>query len=258
MITILIVDDEEEVLFTLHDIVSKQKSEEMTLLTSTFSQQAKDLLQTQVIDILISDINMPGLNGFDLSVIAKKNNPQCRVIFITGYDNFEYAYNALKGGCDDFILKINSEAEIFNSISKTIVEIKKEKKLLEAAMNLERLNQLSKPASQDINKSDPIAYVKNYIWTNFNKEISLNLLASTVYLHPAYLSRLFKQTTNVTITDYLSHVRIEKAKELLLEAHMKIQDISHAVGIESPVYFGRIFKKETGLTPQEYRQTHSS
>lgn len=254
MITILIVDDEEEVLDTIFDIVQKKKTEEMTLFKSTISQHAKDLLQTQVVDILISDINMPGLNGFDLSKIAKENNPQCRVIFITGFNNFEYAYSALKGGCDDFILKINSEAEILQSISKTIAQIKTEKKQLEAVWNLEKLNQLSKPVENDMDKQDPITYVKNYIWNHIDKEISLNLLASIVYLHPAYLSRIFKQTTNITITEYLSNARMEKAKKLLTETNMKIQDISLSVGIDSPIYFGRLFKKETSMTPLEFRQ----
>jgi YesN/AraC family two-component response regulator len=254
MITILIVDDEVEVLDRLYEIIDVQKTDEMQILKCLFSHDAKQWMQTQIIDILISDIHMPGLNGLELSKIAKENNPNCRVIFVTGFNNFDYAYHALKEGCDDFILKINSEQEIWNSINKTIQKINKEKEQLENLLKLERLNQLSKPSPNQVIIKDPISVIKAYIWDHLHEEISLNKLANVVYLHPAYLSRIFKQTTQITITEYLIHARIEKAKQLLTNPALKIQDISLAVGIESPVYFGRLFKKETGFTPQEYRQ----
>jgi two-component system response regulator YesN len=254
MFTILIVDDEMEVLERLFEIIDQQRTDEMQILKCLISHDAKELLQTQIIDILISDIHMPGLNGFELSKIARENNPNCRVIFVTGFNYFDYAYHALKEGCDDFILKINSEQEIWNSINKTIQKINKEKEQLENNLKLKKFHQLSKPESNQIIINDPVTFVKKYIWNHIYIEISLNLLASEVYLHPAYLSRIFKQSTQMTITEYLSYVRVEKAKQLLSETNLKIQEISKAVGIESPIYFGRMFKKETSYTPQEYRQ----
>lgn len=256
MITILIVDDEQEIVENLFDVLSSEFKEGYTVLKSSIPRQAKEILQTQVIDILLTDINMPAFTGFDLSEIAKQNNEECRVIFLTGHNDFDYAYKALKNGCDDFVLKTGLEKDIIISMQKVIDSIAQFKQNQELLLEAQRLKQLSKPSEKgDIDK-DIIGQVKRYIWDNIDKEISLNILAENVFLHPAYLSRVFKQETKITITEYLLSARIQKAKELLMNTQHKVQDISTMVGIDSAVYFGRIFKKEVGVTPQEYRHTH--
>lgn len=251
MITILIVDDEREIVENVYEVVSKEFSEKYTIVQSDMSRQAKEILQTQVVDILLTDIRMPGFTGFDLSAIAKENNSECRVIFLTGYNDFDYAYQALKDGCDDFILKTGTNQDIIDSINKVILSIAEYKARQDLLLEAQRLKQLSQPSEGT--QTDVIASVKTFIWNNIGQDISLNMLAKTVYLHPAYLSRIFKQETGVTITEYLVHARIEKSKELLLGTQHKVQDIATMVGVDSAVYFGRIFKKEVGMTPQEYR-----
>ena len=76
-----------------------------------------------------------------------------------------------------------------------------------------------------------------------------------VYLSPTYLCLLFKQETNLTISEYRNRIRIERAKELLKDLHNKIYDISYAVGYENPSYFGLQFKKIVGVSPKEYRDS---
>ena len=101
-----------------------------------------------------------------------------------------------------------------------------------------------------------MAFIKKYIWDNIEKEISLNHLAQMVYLNPSYLSRVSRQSAGVTITDYVLQVRVQLAKEMLWETELKIQDIAMKLGVDSPAYFGRLFKKAVGCTPQEYRNQY--
>ena len=68
------------------------------------------------------------------------------------------------------------------------------------------------------------------------------------------LSTLFKQKTGMKFIDYLNEVRIEKSKELLKDSNRKMYQISKAVGYDNPKYFFRIFKKKTGMTPEQYRE----
>lgn len=250
MISLLIVDDEQEILEEIFDIVFEQYCD-FRILKTSIPREAKGILETDNIDILLTDIRMPGLDGFELSALARTNNNKCKIIFLTGYDDFKYAYTAIKSGCDDFILKTSTKKEIINSLAKVIQSISHEREERELLLEYERIKQLSKP--QQKNEQSSTEFVKNYIWNNIDKDIFLNELASKVYLSPAYLSRLFKSTTGITITEYLVHARIEKAKQLLVSTQIKVQEISKKVGIDSPVYFARVFKKEVGMTPQEYR-----
>lgn len=101
-----------------------------------------------------------------------------------------------------------------------------------------------------------IRSVKKYIETHFAEDVSLEDAADHVNLNYVYLSRLFKQETGENFTDYLTSIRIEKAKELLSETHQKGCKICEKIGYRNPKYFYKIFKKRTGFTTSEYRAKH--
>ncbi len=82
----------------------------------------------------------------------------------------------------------------------------------------------------------------------------LDLIAQRVNMNPKYLSRVFKNKVGITITEYISMVRISKAKELLVKTNMKIEDIGTAVGFENRTTFFRLFKKIEGMPPNRYRK----
>ncbi|QTH42529.1 response regulator [Cohnella sp. LGH] len=88
---------------------------------------------------------------------------------------------------------------------------------------------------------------------NFQQDITLGDLAAKFYLNASYLSQLFKSETGETFSNYVIKLRIEKAKRLLGDPNMKIQDISELVGYGDPKYFGQLFKRMTGMLPSEYR-----
>ncbi|WP_238392433.1 response regulator [Paenibacillus antri] len=102
---------------------------------------------------------------------------------------------------------------------------------------------------------DTILRVQKYIFEHLSEDISLVKLGELTHFNPSYLSRLFKQVTGTNISDLIHQARIDKAKELLGNTAMKIQDVSAAVGFDSPAYFAKFFKKSTQMTPQEYRDS---
>lgn len=95
--------------------------------------------------------------------------------------------------------------------------------------------------------------IKSYIQEHYAEDISLNVLSSVFYIHPIYLSRLFKEKTGENFIDYLTEIRVNKSKELLKDINLKIYDISQLVGYGSSRYFSKLFKNNTGITPKEYR-----
>lgn len=99
-----------------------------------------------------------------------------------------------------------------------------------------------------------IGKIKAVINSKYTENISINEIAKEVYLSTTYLCMIFKQETGETINDYLTKLRIEKAKELLRDPRNKLYDICYAIGYTEPGYFSKIFRRYTGLTPTEYRE----
>jgi len=109
----------------------------------------------------------------------------------------------------------------------------------------------------DVQKSyeaKPIRQVKEYIEQNYDKGIALEEIGKMVCLNPVYLSTLFKNQTGMNITNYVIKVRMEAAKKLLTESHMSVSAIAGKVGYTDTKYFSKIFTKQVGIKPMEYRK----
>lgn len=121
------------------------------------------------------------------------------------------------------------------------------KQLAEVIFELQTEEQ-SKRAENSITK------IKQHIAINLQEDLSLVRLADIVELNPSYLSRLFKQETGINLSIYVNQERIKRAKELIEENKLKINEISSKLGFDTPTYFTRFFKKAIGISPQEYRE----
>lgn len=95
--------------------------------------------------------------------------------------------------------------------------------------------------------------IKNIIQKRYKDKLSIEELAKNVFLSPTYVCLLFKQETGQTINSYLTEVRMEAAKKLLLTGNTKILDVAFSVGYQDQKYFCKVFKKYTGVNPSEYR-----
>ena len=101
-----------------------------------------------------------------------------------------------------------------------------------------------------------IRKAKEYIDSNYtDEEISLNKVAENVGLTPTYLSALFKKETKQNFTDYVTMLRITRAKELLCCTKKLISEIAYEVGFRDYRYFSQIFKKQTGMTPRQFQNS---
>ena len=95
---------------------------------------------------------------------------------------------------------------------------------------------------------------KEYIRENFQKDLTLDDVSSQVNISPYYFSKIFKEETGENFIEYLTRVRIDKAKELLVDANVSVKEAGIQSGYSDPNYFSRIFKKYEGVTPSEYRE----
>lgn len=107
----------------------------------------------------------------------------------------------------------------------------------------------------DGSSSSTIRKAQRYIEENFSRDISLSDIAENVGLTPNYLSTLFKTGTGKTYVNYLTELRIERAKVLLVDSSLKVYEVGSMVGYSDPKYFNRVFRQVTGMTPREFRET---
>lgn len=102
--------------------------------------------------------------------------------------------------------------------------------------------------------SSVIDKAKNFIQSNFHREISLDDVSREVDISPYYFSKIFKEETGENFIEYLTNLRIAKAKVLLAESDRSMKEICSMVGYSDPNYFSRTFKKNVGVTPTEYKE----
>ncbi|WP_242856089.1 helix-turn-helix transcriptional regulator [Ruminiclostridium josui] len=138
-------------------------------------------------------------------------------------------------------------------------------KLIEKTDKAEELNSLLEEVSLKIaskvksfnNKSIKLILRKaiDYIQDHYNEQVTLNEVAENIYVSTFYISRMFKKELGKSFVDYLNDVRIDKAKELLKDVRYKTYEVAEKVGISDPHYFSKLFKKYSGMTPSEYRDS---
>lgn len=118
------------------------------------------------------------------------------------------------------------------------------------------LTLFARNVTQKTNNDEKICIDKiiDYITENFDKDITLDILAKNVFVNKYEISRTFRKNTGITFVEYLSRIRIEKAKKLLSDTSLSVTEISYMVGLNGPSNFARVFRKLVGISPVEYRK----
>lgn len=124
---VLLVDDEAYVTDELSLLLGART--DLDLYTSSSALNALDVLKRTRIDLMISDIRMPGMSGLELLRRVRQEQQDCRVVFLTGYADFDYVYEAMRNGASSYILKTESDQELNAQIDKALGEIRKEKQI---------------------------------------------------------------------------------------------------------------------------------
>ncbi|AST93410.1 DNA-binding response regulator [Sutcliffiella cohnii] len=237
----LIVDDEKHVRDGLNLLADWKGNGIEEVLEAENGEEAIELIATHRPAIVFSDMRMPKMNGIELLEWIFNSKYNCKTIVVSGYDDFEYMRNAIYYNSFDYILK-PIDPEILNeTLARAIGKWKEE---FGGSVELE-----------DREEDDTsMKAIKDYIFENYQSDVTLQDIAEKFYLSREHISRKFKQEYNETITDYLMKIRIEKAKELLTKPQLKVYEIAYKVGYQNEKYFSKVFKKYTGLTPNEFRK----
>lgn len=262
MIRLLIADDEKLEREALAELVQRRFEREVVLEVAENGRKAADTAVLWGADLILMDIEMPGMSGLDAARAVLAQRPSCRVIFVTAYSLFQYAHEAVHLGACDYLLKPVDPDELEASVRRAMRQIETEQKLEELAAARPQPEQTeteeeAEDAPEESENSQTalvMAHVRRYLEDNYMFDLSLDSVGEILHISPAYLSAQFKKYQKMNFLDCLTELRINAAKELLSDPFRSSAEVASMVGYEDASYFARAFKKRTGMTPTQYRR----
>ena len=190
-------------------------------------------------DIAIMDINIPIMNGLKVIQLSRMKHPDIAFVIVSGYDDFSYCREALRLQITDYILKPVNYEEFGSCIDNLKISL---------------FRRQTEETPSGAEEERPIAAMTRYMQTHLAEEISLNLLAEEFHLSPQYISQLFKNEIGVNFLTYLTSLRMERAKKLLLSTALPVSEVAEQSGYGDYRVFTKAFKKSEGVTPSQYRR----
>ena len=189
-------------------------------------------------DIVIMDINIPIMNGLKVIQLSRIKHPDTAFVIVSGYDDFSCCREALRLQITDYILKPVNYEEFGACIDNLKITLFERRITEEPAQREERT----------------ITGITRYLQEHLAEDVSLSVLAEVFHLNPQYISQLFKSEIGVNFLAYLTNIRMEKAKKLLLSTSLSIAEVAEQSGYGDYRVFTKVFKKSEGSTPSQYRR----
>lgn len=252
MYRVLLVDDEQIERMALAKKIDRYYGDKVNIYHAVNGREAVDMCSDHKNDIIIMDISMPEMNGVMAAKYIRQIDDKCSIIFLTAYDDFEYARNAIKIRTLDYLLKPCDINDLLAVMDMAIQKLDRECDF--KGNTKENKPERKRENVKNFDEQTTIKYLREYVENNYTFDISMQEVAEDMGYSDAYFSKLFKQYFNQNFTAYLTEYRIKKAKELLTDTNNSIKDISRMVGYEDSNYFAKIFKRIVGEIPSKFRE----
>lgn len=248
MFKVVLVDDEEIIVQGLQKVIDWEKYGCEVAATAYDAKSGAQAIREHRPDILFTDIKMPGIDGLTMLAGLKGEFPEMLITVLTGYRDFEYAKRAINLGVTRFLLKPSKMAELQEAL-ETMTETLKKSAQGNKASEKKREDEKKGEAANSLIVRSAVKYIE----THFAEKLTLTDVAEKTYVSQWYLSKLLNKYMDQSFCDLLNSTRIKKAKQLLKDPALKIHEISEMVGFSDVTHFSRIFKKQEGISPNEYR-----
>ncbi len=247
--SILYIEDNRELL----DFVSHKLSMEYSVYTSDGTNAIERALEL-IPDIVLCDLNLPEKNGFEICEILKKDlrTSHVPVIILTASDDPESYSKALESGADIFLTKPFNLKSLSQSIKSLLFN--REKLRFYYSNNIESIVN-NEDVNFGVSEQDFLRKLNELIEVNIDKSLyTVEDLAKDLNISRIQLYRKVKAMLGISISDHINNIRLEKAKELLLNSNQNISEIAYSVGFSSPNYFSTSFKNKYGVSPKDFKK----
>lgn len=238
LINLLIAEDEDRVRTGLKHFIKENADFVENVYCAENGRQALDMIILYRPEVMILDIKMPKKNGIEVMRDAKAAGVMPKTIIISGYDEFDYAQQALRFGAIDYLLKPCRSTDILKAVKKAAFDMGRNK---------------STPGSSTGNNFVDEAI--HYMERHYHEDVTLTAVAEVIGITPSYLSTLFGRTVGCGFADYLNNIRIQRACDYFVDNSLKTYEVAYKVGFKDEKYFSSVFKKIKGLNPSDYRKS---
>ena len=250
---ILVVDDEPVIVMGIIKHIKKIENIYTQAIGAYSGESALAIMEEFKPDLIITDIQMPQMDGFALISKTRERGICQNFIILTAHEDFNYARLAVHYHALEYLVKPVDWDLLEEYIREYALQPVKK-------VNLEQIFNEFSMTNDDVpieSLSQPLKKIVKYIQTNFTKDISLTHLSIYSNVSENYICTLFRKELSQTFHDYVSALRLRKAIEILCADDSKnIRTISSMLGYRSERQFYRLFKNKLGITPQQFRETY--
>jgi two-component system response regulator YesN len=244
MIKVLVVDDEKWVRRGIIEKANWKALEAEVVGEARDGQEGLDMSMKLLPDIVITDMKMPKMDGIEFISKLYKELPKTKVVVVSGYSDYEYTRQALLNKAVDYILKPIESSVINKALDRAIAEYKKG--INGTRVNNEHENEscaslTSVNAAKGTNEI--VKTVKKYIDLHYSENINLNFISKKFFISDTYFCRVFKKQTGQTFLDYLTSLRMEKARNLIENHHVRMYEAASLVGYKDERHFSKLYRK---------------
>jgi YesN/AraC family two-component response regulator len=240
---ILIIDDEPKIRKGIEHLLSQHDG--WSVHGFADAENALAFLYENSADVLITDIQMPGLSGLDMIERIRKTNRAVAILILSGYSRFDYAQRAIEMGVRKYLTKPTDPQEMIRALEQIESELQEDAEIL--------ADQVGASAPEKTVGNLLVLRAMQYLEREYASHVTLRSVADELFISPNYLSELFSKTTGIRFSEYLLRLRMEKAKLYLLDVSYKVSDVTALVGFSDARSFSSAFKRLYHMTPLEYR-----
>lgn len=243
---LLLVDDHSEIL----DFLIDDLQEQYQLITASEGREALERLQDERIQLIISDIMMPGMDGYTLCKTVKSNVEYCHIpiILLTAKNTLQSKIQGLEFGADAYVEKPFSPEYLQVQIANLLANRNKLREYF-ASSPLAHINTMAHSRSDEIFLEKLNDLIQQKL---DNTNLDVEHLADAMCMSRPTLYRKIKAISALTPNELINIARLKRAAELLSEGGLKIYEIAEMVGYSSQTHFGRNFHKQFGMSPSDY------
>ena len=237
---VLLVDDEIMIREGFKKLFDWEAHECVVVGEAADGMEAITKIDEEQPDIVIMDINIPIMNGLKVIKLSRMKHPEIAFVIVSGYDDFSYCREALRLQITDYILKPVNYDEFGKCIDNLKISLFQQR--------ITEEKELKRQASRTI------LGITRYLQKNLSQEISLAILSEEFKLNPQYISQLFKSEIGVGFLTYLTNIRLENAKKLLVSTSFSVAEVAEQCGYSDYRVFTKVFKRTEGITPSQFRK----
>ncbi|HEY2494156.1 MAG TPA: response regulator [Paenibacillus sp.] len=256
MLKVLLVDDEAPILNNLNKVLPWQEMGMTVAGMARSGMEALRIAEEERPDLVLCDIRMPVMNGLTLVKKLREMGLNSEVLLITGYQDFDYAREAIRLGVKDYICKPIHYEELGDKIRDIGVEIRSKQFKDKLYTSIPLFQEVSTLESDNSKKTTEqlMNTAVQYVTERLNSDIGIEEVAHMLGISCSYFCLLFKNRFNMTFVEYVTLQRMEIARFMLANSDKSITTIGFGVGYQERRYFTKVFQKQNGMSPKEYRE----